>query len=69
MQQLASWIARQKRGRVDVKVGVARIFRALSAHFLVCGSSLLEVLDPPLNTHTFCTPYLHAQVTAGRNFL
>ena len=30
------------------KVGVARNFRALRAHFLVCGSSLLEVLDPPL---------------------
>ena len=45
MQQLASW---SKCTTTAQRVGVTRIFRALRAHFLVCGSSLLEVLDPPL---------------------
>ena len=47
----SSWLASPsalKKWGVDDKAGVARIFRTLRAHFLVCGSSLLEVLDPPL---------------------
>ena len=49
MQHLASW---SKCTSTAQKVGVSRIFRALRAYFLVCGSSLLEVLDPPLfNPH------------------
>ena len=46
----SSWLAspNTKSGRVDVKVGVAQIFRALRAHLKKFASSLLEVLDPPL---------------------